>query len=247
MAATTSGRRPSEKLGTASTMASDFMGGRLACWGRSDAASDSERQPKGGLLRLILAAMVSCPHDDTKRTAPSRSSIDHQPAEIEMHQYHQLASVDALVWDSFVAAHPQAHVLQLSGWGALKARFGWQAETVALASPGSTDLAAGALLLFQRRFGLTLGYVPRGPLCNWQDAAQARALLDALVDRCRRRGAAVLKLGAGTGRYGAEPRAAAWLGAATQPPGDPAAQHDFGGPARQRRRPAGTHEEQVAL
>jgi len=31
---------------------------------------------------------------------------------------------DPAVWDAFVAAHPRAHLLQLSAWGALKAAFG---------------------------------------------------------------------------------------------------------------------------
>lgn len=96
-------------------------------------------------------------------------------------------------WDAFVAQHPSGHILQTVGWGALKARFGWRATQVALHDDGGA-IAAGALLLFKREWGLTLGYVPRGPLVNWQDAAQVRALLDALRASCRDHGAAVLKL-----------------------------------------------------
>ena len=98
-------------------------------------------------------------------------------------------------WDAFVAGHAVAHVLQLSGWGALKVGSGWQAEQVTLpegADVGSIE--AGALLLFQRRLGLTLGYVPRGPLVDWNDVPAVRRLLDALQKACHRHGASVLKI-----------------------------------------------------
>lgn len=101
-------------------------------------------------------------------------------------------SPDTAAWDAFVEAHPAAHLLQLSGWGALKGGFGWEAERVALASDGS--IVAGAQLLFQRKYGLGLGYVPRGPLVDWQNGDQVRGLIAALTEECRRRGAAVLKL-----------------------------------------------------
>lgn len=65
-------------------------------------------------------------------------------------------------WDRFVAAQPRAHLLQLSAWGALKSRFGWDARIVALGSCG--EIQAGALVLSQ---GLPLGlgkmaYAPMG-------------------------------------------------------------------------------------
>jgi lipid II:glycine glycyltransferase (peptidoglycan interpeptide bridge formation enzyme) len=96
-------------------------------------------------------------------------------------------------WDSFVAGHGGAHILQTAGWGALKSRFGWRATRVALGD-GDGLPQAGAQLLFKRQLGLTLGYVPRGPLVDWQDAAAVRTLLASLTAACRSAGAAVLKL-----------------------------------------------------
>jgi lipid II:glycine glycyltransferase (peptidoglycan interpeptide bridge formation enzyme) len=98
-------------------------------------------------------------------------------------------------WDVFVVNHPAGHVLQLSGWGALKVGSGWQAEQVSVPDGAQGGaIQAGALLLFQRRLGLTLGYVPRGPLVVWNDTAMLRALLEALRASCREHGASVLKV-----------------------------------------------------
>jgi len=98
----------------------------------------------------------------------------------------------AETWDRFVAGHPQAHILQTSPWGALKAAFGWKAERVALVRGG--DLLAGAQLLYRRLpAGLgCLAYVPRGPLADWGDAQATAALLATLQMVARRRGAVAL-------------------------------------------------------
>jgi lipid II:glycine glycyltransferase (peptidoglycan interpeptide bridge formation enzyme) len=100
-------------------------------------------------------------------------------------------------WDAFVDRHPAGHILQSNGWGALKVRFGWDAERLALAA-GDGSIQAGALVLFRRigwrGAGLTLGYVPKGPLLNWQERSEGAAVLAALESACRRRGASVLKI-----------------------------------------------------
>ncbi len=94
---------------------------------------------------------------------------------------------DAAAWDALADAHPQTHLLQTSAWGQLKAAFGWQPQAVR-AGP------AGALVLFRKLpFGLTLAYVPRGPLADWQQPAQLTALLAALDQACRARRAICLK------------------------------------------------------
>lgn len=94
---------------------------------------------------------------------------------------------DAAAWDALADAHPQTHLLQTSAWGQLKAGFGWQAQAVR-AGP------AGALVLFRRLpLGLTLAYVPRGPLADWQQPAPLTALLAALDQACRARRAICLK------------------------------------------------------
>jgi len=90
-------------------------------------------------------------------------------------------------WDKFVHAHPDAHILQTAAWGRLKEEFGWQAEVIRVGEQG-------ALTLLRRLpFGMTLAYVPRGPLANWGDAGAARELLAALDAACHARRAICLK------------------------------------------------------
>ncbi|HUX75194.1 MAG TPA: peptidoglycan bridge formation glycyltransferase FemA/FemB family protein [Anaerolineae bacterium] len=97
-------------------------------------------------------------------------------------------------WDLFVAGHADAHVLQTSPWGALKAQFGWADERVGLARGGAW--IAGAQVLYRRLpAGLgRLAYVPRGPLVDWTDEEQVAALLAALDHAVQSRGAIALTL-----------------------------------------------------
>lgn len=107
---------------------------------------------------------------------------------------HQITP-DANQWDAFVAQHPRAHLLQLSAWGALKAAFGWTPVRVALAGEHG-DLVAGCQFLL-RDLPLRLGrfaYAPYGPLVDWSDAAQARAMIGALDHTARQQRAAFLKI-----------------------------------------------------
>jgi len=104
----------------------------------------------------------------------------------------QILSIAPDIWNRFVVARPDAHVLQTSPWGTLKAQFGWADERVGLAREG--ELVAGAQVLYRRLpAGLgCLAYVPEGPLVDWADEEQLKALLAALDRAARSRGAVVL-------------------------------------------------------
>src|SRR5262245_37053727 len=98
---------------------------------------------------------------------------------------------DAAAWDDFTQRHPQGHLLQSAGWGTLKARFGWEHRRLALAD--ASGLRAGAQMLFRHRLGVSVAYVPRGPL--FADDATTDALLLAALDRqARRRRAVFLRI-----------------------------------------------------
>lgn len=97
------------------------------------------------------------------------------------------------LWDHWVHTRPDGHPLQLSSWGALKTRFGWQSGRVVLPTPQGVP-QAGAQVLLRRFYGLTLAYVPRGPLVDWTDAQLREELLEALRRHCARAGAALLKI-----------------------------------------------------
>jgi peptidoglycan pentaglycine glycine transferase (the first glycine) len=93
----------------------------------------------------------------------------------------------APAWDAFVHAHPHGHLLQTPAWGELKSAFGWRAQIVQAAS-------GGALVLFRALpLGLSLAYVPRGPVVDWADEAGLRELLHALDRECRAQHAFCLK------------------------------------------------------
>ena len=60
---------------------------------------------------------------------------------------YAVTSPEAEIWDRFVRGQERAHLLQLSAWGTLKARFGWGARIVTLAH--GDQIAAGALVLLK--------------------------------------------------------------------------------------------------
>lgn len=97
-------------------------------------------------------------------------------------------------WDAFVRAHPRAHILQMSGWGAHKSTFGWRHALVGIADSAGA-LAGGGLLLFRPlplRAG-TMAYLAMAPLLREDAPALARAVWDALHDAARAGGAVYMK------------------------------------------------------
>ncbi|MBX2998114.1 MAG: peptidoglycan bridge formation glycyltransferase FemA/FemB family protein [Caldilineaceae bacterium] len=98
-----------------------------------------------------------------------------------------------IIWDAFVDAHPQAHILQTSGWGSLKSAFGWWSRIVTISGTNGS-IQAGALMLFRKVAGLTLAYIPKGPLTDWHDRELTARLLADLRAEAQRQGAILLKI-----------------------------------------------------
>lgn len=96
-------------------------------------------------------------------------------------------------WDALVAAHPHGHFLQSWAWGELKSQFGWTPIRVGIVSPGDTGPRAAAQMLVRSFMGLSVCYVPRGPMFAGEPAIDT-ALLAALRRLARRRRAAFLRL-----------------------------------------------------
>lgn len=107
-------------------------------------------------------------------------------------QWHAEDSPDQM-WDDFVRCHGQAHFLQTSRWGSFKSSFGWRAERITL-DDGRGRVVAGASVLYRRAVGLTLAYVPKGPLVDWHNPDCVRQLLHKMEMRCRQQGVSVLKI-----------------------------------------------------
>ncbi len=100
-------------------------------------------------------------------------------------------------WDTFVAGHPQGHLLQTPAWGAFKSRFGWSAGRVALQEKG-TIIAGTSILYRALPFGLgTMAYLPKGPLAPadwWAEPVRMAPLWQAIHHAARQQGARWLKV-----------------------------------------------------
>jgi lipid II:glycine glycyltransferase (peptidoglycan interpeptide bridge formation enzyme) len=94
----------------------------------------------------------------------------------------EIETSDAAAWDAAVRAS-SGHLLQSWRWGAFKERFGWQVARIAAQGAGGAALAQ---VLFRTRAGLTIGYIPRGPVLPGHDA-EAWANLWTRIDAWARR------------------------------------------------------------
>ncbi len=118
-------------------------------------------------------------------------------------RYNRRVMVDTIfspaetAWDTFSATHPNGHILQTSRWARLKSEFGWGVSFVPFrAGPALKEpLLGGASLLLRRLpLGLTLAYVPRGPVVDWGNPGYASALLVVLRETCLKRHIGILKI-----------------------------------------------------
>lgn len=73
------------------------------------------------------------------------------------------ASTSDPPWDNLLDSFPGSHFEQTSGWGAVRARYGWEVVRI-LAKQGSGPV--GGIQALTRRIGRlgTIGYVSRGPV-----------------------------------------------------------------------------------
>ena len=101
-----------------------------------------------------------------------------------------VAYPEALPWDHFCDAHVHGHLLQTSDWGVLKRLNTWDDVRIGVYDDG--ELRAGAQVLTQRRYGLALCYVPRGPLlCD--DHLINQALIAAITAYAQRQRAIAVR------------------------------------------------------
>ncbi|NIO70852.1 MAG: peptidoglycan bridge formation glycyltransferase FemA/FemB family protein [Anaerolineae bacterium] len=102
---------------------------------------------------------------------------------------------DSETWNS-VAASPTGHLLQSWQWGQLKAAFGWQAVRLGVEDGGR--LVAGAQVLFRSlplSFPyLSIAYVPKGPILDFDNQEISEALFSAIHRLARQKRAILLKI-----------------------------------------------------
>lgn len=72
-----------------------------------------------------------------------------------------MAKITSKQWQTLLSGYPEASILQTAEWGRLKSDFGWTPEFLA-------NETAGVMILFRslprRALGLTIAYIPRGPV-----------------------------------------------------------------------------------
>ncbi|MGC4190874.1 MAG: peptidoglycan bridge formation glycyltransferase FemA/FemB family protein [Thermomicrobiales bacterium] len=94
---------------------------------------------------------------------------------------------DAGLWNDAVEAG-NGHLLQSWEWGQFKSDFGWEAERIAVEEGDNRILAQ---VLFRGRMGVSMGYIPRGPVVVGNAAAIWPSFLARLDTLARRRRAIV--------------------------------------------------------
>src|SRR5512138_2324041 len=91
-------------------------------------------------------------------------------------------------WESLVQRESSFSMLQSWEWGSFKQRLGWQVYRLAVEDAG--ELVAGAQMLVRPLpLGLSLAYVPRGPVGSWCNPRVAELLLTELCRLARNQGA----------------------------------------------------------
>jgi peptidoglycan pentaglycine glycine transferase (the first glycine) len=97
---------------------------------------------------------------------------------------------DASKWDAWLTSQ-NAHLLQTYAWGELKSHFGWRAERIVLRA--QNEICAAAQILYRPLApGLTIAYIPRGPVsCN---ASTLLQFINLAQKHVRARGAFALKI-----------------------------------------------------
>ncbi len=106
-----------------------------------------------------------------------------------------IAITDDATWDDTLRAsfaHPP--ILQSSAWGHFKTRHGWTLTRRAVADPTGGWRAAASVLTRRAAPGVSLVYVPRGPL--WKTEADLATALALVEDTARRQGAIFAKIDA---------------------------------------------------
>jgi lipid II:glycine glycyltransferase (peptidoglycan interpeptide bridge formation enzyme) len=99
-------------------------------------------------------------------------------------------------WDAILDFYPDAHILQSSSWGHLKAGYGWEPVYIIAGdrpqASGKRDqeFPTGVQVLFRRLpMGQTIAYIPKGPVGrDWE------ALWPAVDQACHDRQAILLKV-----------------------------------------------------
>jgi peptidoglycan pentaglycine glycine transferase (the first glycine) len=102
-------------------------------------------------------------------------------------------------WNDQIAALPGAHILQTTQWGLVKQKYGWDVIPQTWYDNNGKLIAAAQVL--QRSIQLkgfsarmSILYIPRGPMLDWQDFNLAKKVIIDLEKLAHKKGAIFIKL-----------------------------------------------------
>lgn len=104
-----------------------------------------------------------------------------------------MSLVTAQQWKVFLQDNPNTHLLQTSEWGDLKSKFNWKVKRIIVGN-------AGAQILFRQLLpGVTIAYIPKGPIgINWDTGNSNNTLWIELLREidaiCHKENAFLLKI-----------------------------------------------------
>lgn len=102
-------------------------------------------------------------------------------------------------WNESIKKMPGAHFLQVGEWAEVKRSVGWLREELTWTDDAGRITGAAQLLVRSMRllrYGpqISVGYIPRGPLINWDNPAYRARVLDDLASIARRKRLVFLKI-----------------------------------------------------
>lgn len=102
-------------------------------------------------------------------------------------------------WNAKLLSLDQTHFLQTEQWADIKAPIGWRSEQLEWKDDdGKTVALAQLLVRSMRPFRLgprvSIGYVPRGPLLNWEDENLRTRVIGHLENQARKQKLVFLKI-----------------------------------------------------
>ncbi len=107
--------------------------------------------------------------------------------------------MNAADWDARIASLGQTHFLQTAEWADVKAPIGWSAEQREWKDDQDQPAAAAQLLVRSMRLfrigpKVSIGYIPRGPLLDWEDERLRRRVIADLASWARQKKLIFLKI-----------------------------------------------------
>jgi peptidoglycan pentaglycine glycine transferase (the first glycine) len=102
-------------------------------------------------------------------------------------------------WDELIIGLPNSHVLQTAEWAEVKSEVGWHSHPISWKNNNGEVVAAANILVRSVKplgFGpkMSIGYIPRGPMLDWNDENLRLQVLTEIEQFARDAGLIFLKI-----------------------------------------------------